>query len=152
LGTAASVTAVLYDVINVLNGTRVKVATINGNIITVNAITVGQSIAADGDYQQETKKIVLAKEPSATIDKLTVIYYASPRKRGSLDDIVDLPERLVKSAVHYVISDLMNIDNKFKLADKHRSLGAQHEADFMLTDRNREAAMDILPAPMGDFI
>jgi len=152
LGIAASVTAVLYDVINVLNGTRVKVATINGNIITVNAITVGQSIAADGDYQQETKKIVLAKEPSATIDKLTVIYYASPRKRGSLDDIVDLPERLVKSAVHYVISDLMNIDNKFKLADKHRSLGAQHEADFMLTDRNREAAMDILPAPMGDFI
>jgi len=107
-----------------------------------------------GDFQSDIKKLMLHVAVGTTDDdtSLEVHYYAKPRARVKLADIVDLPERLVRSAMHYSISDLMNLDGKFKEADMHRKIGAQHEGDFLTTDRNREAMMDILPNPLPDFI
>ena len=104
----------------------------------------GTTTGFGGDFQSDIKKIVLHKGIGTTDDDSTleVHYYAKPRARNTLNDIIDLPERLVRSAMHYSISDLLNLDGQFKSADAHRQIGAQHEADYLTTSRNREAMMD----------
>jgi len=138
-----------------LEGTRNKVTEVTTDTFTIVHNSGSTSVAtAGGNFQQDTRKIILHKAVSTTDgdSTLNVTYYARPRARVKLDDIVDVPERLVRAAMHYSISDLMNIDGKFKQASAHREIGAQHEADYLVTDRNREAMMDVLPNPLPDFI
>jgi len=140
--------------VSALDGKRSKIASVTTNTFTITASGSGTPTVFGGDFQSDIKKIVLHKGIGTTDDDSTleVHYYAKPRPRNSLNDIIDLPERLVRSAIHYAISDLLNIDGQFKQADAHRQIGAQHESDYLTTSRNREAMMDVLPNPLPDFI
>ena len=138
-----------------LEGVRSKIDSIATNTFAITvAAGSGTITTKGGDFQSDIKKIVLHKGIGTTDDDSTleVHYYAKPRARNTLNDIIDLPERLVRSAMHYSISDLLNLDGQFKPADAHRQIGAQHEADYLTTSRNREAMMDLLPNPLPDFI
>ena len=65
---------------------------------------------------------------------------------------VDLPAQLLPAAIHRAAAQIINLDGNLQLGSGHRGLAKALEAEYMGTDRAREAMPDLVPQPLQDFV
>ena len=140
--------------VNALNGKRLEVTVTDANTFTV-AVDTSSGYGANataGKWQEDTVKIVFNKTPSSDSSSVRVFYYARPEPKTDNTSRVDLPAQLIPAAIHRAAAQIINLDGNLQLGSGHRGLAKALEAEYMGTDRAREAMPDLVPQPLQDFV
>ena len=140
--------------VNALNGKRLEVTVTDANTFTV-AVNTSSGYGANataGKWQEDTVKIVFNKTPSSDSSSVRVFYYARPEPKTDNTSRVDLPAQLIPAAIHRAAAQIINLDGNLQLGSGHRGLAKALEAEYMGTDRAREAMPDLVPQPLQDFV
>jgi hypothetical protein len=140
--------------VNALNDKRLAVTVADANTFTVAVDTSSGygAVATAGKWQEDTVKIVFNKTPSSDSSSVRVFYYARPEPKTDNTSRVDLPAQLLPAAIHRAAAQIINLDGNLQLGSGHRGLAKALEAEYMGTDRAREAMPDLVPQPLQDFV
>jgi len=142
-----------YNTLSEVNGLTNTITKIDADSFSIPVVADSYAVAytSGGAWTQETYKLHFTKAPDSG-DTVTVYYYAKPRPRNSNRSEIDLHDILVTSAIHYVISKLLDLDGQLQNGSGHRGLGRQHEEEYKRSHTAREIMPDIIPPPMADWI
>ena len=140
--------------VNAINGKRLAVTVTDSNTFTVAVDTSSGygAVATAGKWQEDTVKIVFNRTPSSDSSNVRVFYYARPEPKTDNTSRVDLPAQLLPAAIHRAAAQIINLDGNLQLGSGHRGLAKALEAEYMGTDRAREAMPDLVPQPLQDFV
>lgn len=119
-----------------VNGIRHLITKIDANSfsIPIDGSGYGVAYSSGGKWQQDSKKLVFTKTPDAG-ETLDIHYYALPEARASLVSRIDMPEPLIIAAIHYTISDIIDLDGHFQVGSGHRGLASRKETEYFNTSR-----------------
>ena len=140
--------------VNAINGKRLAVTVTDANTFTVAVDTSSgyDAVATTGKWQEDTVKIVFNKTPSTDSTAIRVFFYARPEPKTDNSSRIDIPNQLIPAAIHRAVAQLVNLDGNLQLGSGHRGLAKALEAEYMGTDRAREAMPDLIPQPLQDFV
>ena len=140
--------------VNAINGKRLAVTVTDANTYTVAVDTSSgyDAVATAGKWQEDTVKIVFNKTPSTDSTAIRVFFYARPEPKTDNSSRIDIPNQLIPAAIHRAVAQLVNLDGNLQLGSGHRGLAKALEAEYMGTDRAREAMPDLIPQPLQDFV
>jgi len=141
--------------VNKLNGNRLAITKVDANSFSVDVDTGAGSTSAyssGGKWQEDTVKIVFNKTPSTDSTAIRVFFYARPEPKTDNTSRIDIPNQLIPAAIHRAAAQLINLDGNLQLGSGHRGLAKALEAEYMGTDRAREAMPDLIPQPLQDFV
>ena len=140
--------------VNAINGKRLAVTVTDANTFTVAVDTSSgyDAVATTGKWQEDTVKIVFNKTPSTDSTAIRVFFYARPEPKTDNTSRIDIPNQLIPAAIHRAVAQLVNLDGNLQLGSGHRGLAKALEAEYMGTDRAREAMPDLIPQPLQDFV
>ena len=140
--------------VNAINGKRLAVTVTDANTFTVAVDTSSGygAVATAGKWQEDTVKIVFNKTPSTDSTAIRVFFYARPEPKTDNTSRIDIPNQLIPAAIHRAVAQLVNLDGNLQLGSGHRGLAKALEAEYMGTDRAREAMPDLIPQPLQDFV
>jgi len=140
--------------VNALNGKRLAITKIGANSYSVDVDTSSGygAVATAGKWQEDTVKIVFNKTPDTSSATLRVFYYSKPEPKASVESRIDLPQQLIPAAMHRCIAQILNLDGQLQFGSGHRGLAQSIEAEYVGTDRAREAMPDLVPQPLQDFV
>ena len=88
----------------------------------------------------------------ATSGSLTAGTRANPCSITAASHGLDSPAQLLPAAIHRAAAQIINLDGNLQLGSGHRGLAKALEAEYMGTDRAREAMPDLVPQPLQDFV
>ena len=140
--------------VNALNGKRLAVTKVDANSYSVDVNTSSGygAVATAGKWQEDTVKIVFNKTPDTSAATMRVFYYSKPEPKSSVESRIDLPQQLIPAAMHRCIAQILNLDGQLQFGSGHRGLAQAIEAEYVGTDRAREAMPDLVPQPLQDFV
>jgi hypothetical protein len=141
-----------YGTLSTVNGLNHSITKVTDDTFSVPLDSSAYNVAytSGGVWTHTPYKLHFTKAPDS--GDITVYYYASPRPRNSQNSEVDLPDILVTSAIHYVISKLLDLDGQLQVGSGHRGIGRSHEEEYKRSHTAREVMPDIIPPPMADWI